>query len=42
MKDRRKGYQKFANRYVMEIMTVFALVIVFFMPEILGLLEQMK
>tara|TARA_R110000850_G_scaffold24625_9_gene71929 strand:+ start:574 stop:702 length:129 start_codon:yes stop_codon:yes gene_type:complete len=42
MKDRRKGYQKLANRYVMEIMTVFALVVVFFMPEIIELLEQMK
>tara|TARA_R110000851_G_scaffold113943_5_gene238800 strand:- start:719 stop:847 length:129 start_codon:yes stop_codon:yes gene_type:complete len=42
MEDRRKGYQKFANRYVMEIMIVFALVIVFFLPEIIGLLEQMK
>jgi hypothetical protein len=42
MKDLIKGCQKLANRYVMEIMTIYALVIVFFMPEIIGLLEQMK
>jgi hypothetical protein len=42
MPIRRKSDHKYASKYIMEIMTICALVIVIFMPEIVGLLEQMK
>jgi hypothetical protein len=39
---RRKSDHKYVNKYIMEIMTICALVIVIFMPEIVGFLEQIK
>tara|TARA_R110000772_G_scaffold109646_3_gene212936 strand:+ start:81 stop:287 length:207 start_codon:yes stop_codon:yes gene_type:complete len=40
--NRRSGDQRFISRNAMGIMTICALVIVIFMPEIVGLLESVK
>jgi hypothetical protein len=42
MPNRKSGDQRFISRNAMGIMTICALVIVFFMPEIVGLLESVK
>jgi hypothetical protein len=42
MPIRRKSDHKYASKYIMEIMTICALVIVIFIPEIVGLLESVK
>jgi hypothetical protein len=42
MQNRRSGDQRFISRNFMGIMTICALVIVIFMPEIVGLLESLK
>ena len=42
MQNRRSGDQRFISRNAMGIMTICALVIVIFMPEIVGLLESLK
>jgi preprotein translocase subunit SecY len=44
MPIRRKSDHKYVSKYIMEIMTICALVIVIviFMPEIVGLLESVK
>jgi hypothetical protein len=42
MPIRRKSDHKYVSNYIMEIMTICALVIVIFMPEIVGLLESVK
>jgi hypothetical protein len=47
MNNRRKGYQdrmiiNFTKRNIMEIMTICALVIMIYMPELVGLLESVK
>jgi hypothetical protein len=42
MPIRRKSDHKYVSKYIMEIMTICALVIIIFMPEIVGLLESVK
>jgi hypothetical protein len=46
-KERRQGYQKsdfiaWAKRHCLELMVVGGVVVMVLMPEIVGLLEQMK
>ena len=42
LKERRKGYKSMLSGNFMEIMTICALVVVIFIPEIVGLLESVK